>query len=124
LLRVADLMHEGDELPLAGEAVRMDEAILVITAKRFGCVAIVDTDGLLLGIITDGDLRRHMAPDLLKKPAASIMTRAPHTIRPDALAVEALRLMNESAITSLFVTSNNRPVGILHVHDCLRAGVV
>jgi arabinose-5-phosphate isomerase len=123
LLRVADLMHDGDELPLAGEAVRMDEAILVITAKRFGCVGIVDADGLLLGIITDGDLRRHMAPDLLKKPAASIMTRAPHTIRPDALAAEALRLMNESAITSLFVTADNRPVGILHVHDCLRAGV-
>jgi arabinose-5-phosphate isomerase len=123
LLRVADLMHEGDELPLAGDAVRMDEAILVITAKRFGCVGIVDGNGFLLGIITDGDLRRHMTPDLLKQPAASIMTRAPHTIRPDALAAEALRLMNESAITSLFVTADNRPVGILHVHDCLRAGV-
>ncbi|MDZ4737036.1 MAG: KpsF/GutQ family sugar-phosphate isomerase [Rhodospirillaceae bacterium] len=123
LLRVGDLMHAGDELPVTAATTRMDEAILVITAKRFGCVGIVDDKGALLGIITDGDLRRHMAPDLLKKPVAAIMTGAPHTIRPDALAAEALRLMNENAITSLFVTADGRPVGILHIHDCLRAGV-
>ncbi|MEX2296251.1 MAG: KpsF/GutQ family sugar-phosphate isomerase [Dongiaceae bacterium] len=123
LLRVGDLMHAGDELPVTAATTRMDEAILVITAKRFGCVGIVDANGALLGIITDGDLRRHMSVDLLKKPVAAVMTSAPRTIRPDALAAEALRLMNESAITSLFVTTEGRPVGILHIHDCLRAGV-
>ncbi|MEX0810160.1 MAG: KpsF/GutQ family sugar-phosphate isomerase [Dongiaceae bacterium] len=123
LLRVGDLMHDGDEVPVTAATTGMDEAILVITAKRFGCVGIVDDKGALLGIITDGDLRRHMAPDLLKKPAAAIMTGTPHTIRPDALAAEALRVMNENAITSLFVTVAGQPVGILHIHDCLRAGV-
>jgi arabinose-5-phosphate isomerase len=123
LLRVGDLMHGSGEVPIAAPDARMDEAILVMTAKRFGCVGIVDADGKLVGIITDGDLRRHMADGLLHKKAADVMTARPRTIRADALAAEALRLMNENAITSLFVTAADRPVGILHIHDCLRAGV-
>ena len=123
LLRVGDLMHAGDEIPLASPELRMDEAILVMTAKRFGCVGIADRDGNLVGIITDGDLRRHMEDGILHQTAGAVMTPAPRTIRPDALAVEALNLMNERSITSLFVTADGKPVGILHVHDCLRAGV-
>ncbi len=123
LLRVGDLMHAGDEIPIAAPDMRMDEAILVMTAKRFGCVGIADGDGRLVGIITDGDLRRHMADGMLRQTAGAVMTPAPRTIRPDALAAEALNLMNESSITSLFVTADDKPVGILHIHDCLRAGV-
>jgi len=123
LLRVGDLMHSGEEIPIVAPTTRMDEAILVMTAKRFGCVGIVDPAGSLLGVITDGDLRRHMAAGLLNLNARDVMTAQPRTIRPDALAAEALREMNESSITSLFVTAGDRPVGILHIHDCLRAGV-
>ncbi len=94
-----------------------------MTNKRLGCVAIVDTEGVLQGIITDGDLRRHMSPGLLDLTAADVMTRAPKTIGADALASEAVGLMNSNAITNLFVVEDGRPVGILHIHDCLRAGV-
>jgi arabinose-5-phosphate isomerase len=101
----------------------MADAILVISAKRLGCVGVVDGGGALAGIITDGDLRRHMRPDLLELAAAEVMTRAPKTIRPQALAAEALGVMNQHAITSLFVVEDGRPVGLIHIHDCLRAGV-
>jgi arabinose-5-phosphate isomerase len=104
----------------------------VLTAKRLGCVGIVDGNGRLAGIITDGDLRRHMAPDLLQRPVRAVMSAKPTTIRPRALAAEALRIMNEAnrggGITNLFVvepapTGGTRPVGVLHIHDILRAGV-
>ena len=123
LLKVADLMHRGEEVPLASGDTAMADALLVMTNKRFGCVAIVDGDGVLQGVITDGDLRRHMSPGLLDLTAAEVMTRAPKTIGADALASEAVGLMNENAITNLFVVEDGRPVGILHIHDCLRAGV-
>ena len=126
LLMVSDIMHSGDELPLAGPQTPMSEALVEMSAKSFGCVGIVDAAGALVGIITDGDLRRHMDDDLMSKPAHSVMTAGPRTIRPDALAVEALSLMNDRSprITCLFVTDKrNRPTGIVHVHDCLRAGV-
>ena len=123
LLKVADLMHRGEEVPLAGGDTAMADALLVMTNKRFGCVAIVDGDGVLQGVITDGDLRRHMSPGLLDLTAAEVMTRAPKTIGADALASEAVGLMNSNAITNLFVVEDGRPVGILHIHDCLRAGV-
>ncbi len=123
-LRVAHLMHGGDELPLIGTDSVMSEAILVMTAKRFGTVGVHGADGRLVGIITDGDLRRHMSPDLLQRETASVMTVNPKTIRPQALAAEALGVMNAKKITSLFVVeADNRPIGILHIHDCLRAGV-
>jgi len=123
LLRVTEMMHDGAELPLAPLDIKVSEAILVMTAKRFGCVGLIDAEGRLAGIITDGDLRRHMNPDLLAQPAKSIMTLNPKTIRTSALAGEALGIMNSLAITSLFVTDDGRPVGIIHIHDCLRAGV-
>jgi arabinose-5-phosphate isomerase len=96
-----------------------------MTAKRFGCVGVVDEDGRLAGIVTDGDLRRHMSPDLLDRRAADLMTPAPKTIRPQALAAEALAMMNqaERPFTVIFVVEGERPVGVLHMHDCLRAGV-
>jgi arabinose-5-phosphate isomerase len=123
LLRVRDLMHVGAELPLAPVATPMHRAILAMTAGRFGCLGLVAEDGTLAGIITDGDLRRAMAPDLLSRSAEEVMTRAPRTIAGEALAAEAMRLMNEWRITALFVTEAGRPVGIIHVHDLLRAGV-
>ena len=124
LLKVSDIMHGGDELPLVGEQVPMSEALVVMTAKSFGCVGVVDPAGRLLGIVTDGDLRRHMGTDLVARPAAAVMTRAPKTIGPDALATEAVLAMNTRSITNLFVVADGRPVGVLHIHDCLRAGVV
>ena len=123
LLRVADIMHGPDEMPLVDGEMVMADALITMTAKRFGCVGVVDGDGALLGIVTDGDLRRHMAPDLLAKTVRVVMTRRPKTIRPGALAGEALGLMNARAITSLFVVEGNRPIGIVHIHDCLREGV-
>jgi len=127
LLRVADIMHGPEELPLCRPETPMAEAILIMTNKRFGCVGIAGDDGRLVGIVTDGDLRRHMDADLLRNSAGEVMTGAPKTIRAQALAAEALGLMNARAITSLFVVDETRgggrPVGILHIHDCLRAGV-
>ncbi len=123
LLKVSDLMHAGDELPLASADVTMAEALIVMTAKSFGCIGIVDKAGTLLGIVTDGDLRRHMSPDLLGRLATDVMTVAPTTVRPDALAGEAVQIMNSRSITNLFVVNDAIPVGVLHIHDCLRAGV-
>ncbi|MBV8737212.1 MAG: KpsF/GutQ family sugar-phosphate isomerase [Alphaproteobacteria bacterium] len=124
LLRVADIMHIGDAMPLIALATPMSEAILVMTAKSFGCVGACDGQGRLVGIITDGDLRRHMADDLLNRRVSEILHPQPKTTGPGALAAEALGLMNRSAITSLFVLDDNRcPIGFLHMHDCLRAGI-
>lgn len=123
LLKVRELMHAEPEVPLIALAAPMSEALIVMSAKSFGCVGIVDAAGLLAGIITDGDLRRHMAPDLLERPAAEVMTRSPLTVGPDSLAAEALGLMNDRKVTSLFVVADGRPVGLVHMHDCLRAGV-
>lgn len=127
LRRVRELMHDGDAMPLAGPSTAMDRALLVMTEKRFGCLGIIGADGRLVGIITDGDLRRAMGPELLSRHASDIMTISPRTIGPEALAEEALHLMNapERPITSLFVVdAGGRPRGILHVHDLLRAGLV
>ncbi len=122
-IRVSDLMHSGDQLPLVNEHTPMREALLVMTAKTFGCAGVLDAKGRLAGIVTDGDLRRHMRPDLLEKSAGEVMTQKPLTIRPGALAAEALGIMNERKITSLFAVEDGKPAGILHIHDCLRAGV-
>ena len=126
LKRVRDLMHEGDAIPLGPPDMPMHRALLVMTEKRFGCLGVVNTAGTLVGVVTDGDLRRHMGPDLLSRDVAAIMTRHPRTIGPDALGAEALHEMNarERPITALFVVDGTRQVvGILHVHDLLRAGV-
>lgn len=119
---VGDLMHGGDELPLVRPDTPMSAALIEMSAKRFGCIGITDDAGILVGVITDGDLRRHMSERLLTEPAAAIMTRDPQTIRVGATAAEALHIMSERSITVLFVVEDRRPVGVLHLHDCLRAG--
>ncbi len=122
LTKVGELMHTGDALPLVGAGTPMGETLLVMTQKGFGCVGVVSEEGRLSGIITDGDLRRHL-DGLLARTAGEVMTEAPKSIRSGALAAEALGVMNASAITNLFVVDGDLPVGIIHIHDCLRAGV-
>ncbi len=117
-----DLMHTGDAVPLARAGTRMSDAILEMTAKGFGCIGIVDGTRLV-GIITDGDLRRHMRADLLDARVDDVMTKNPKTVRPDQLASEALELLNAMKITALMVVDAGKPVGIVHFHDLLRAGV-
>ena len=123
LVKVERLMHKGDRVPLARPDTVMADALLIMTSHSFGCIGLVDGEERLVGVITDGDLRRNMGERLLDMPAADVMTARPRTVPPDALADQALRVMNENGITSLFVVEDDRPVGILHIHDCLRAGV-
>ncbi len=123
LLKAENLMHSGDKIPLASEKEQMKDVLITMSAKGFGCVCVVDDNKKMQGIITDGDLRRTMCNDFLLLKAWQIMTKNPVTISPDTLAVEALRIMNEKKITALFVVENKVPLGILHMHDCLRAGV-
>jgi arabinose-5-phosphate isomerase len=124
LLRVGDIMHSGDAVPLVGPDAPMSEAILVMSSKSFGCVGVRGAEGRLIGVITDGDLRRHMDDGLLGRTVAEIMHDEPKTITAAHLAAEALGVMNRFAITALFVVDEAmRPAGFLHMHDCLRAGV-
>jgi arabinose-5-phosphate isomerase len=126
LRRVREVMHDGDAVPLATPAMPMEQALLLMTGKGFGCVGVVDQDRLV-GIVTDGDLRRAMGPGLLDRSVREVMTANPRTIRPDALAADALHAMNAGRrpVTSLFVVDeSNRPLGIIHVHDLLRVGLV
>ena len=124
LLRVGDIMHAGNSVPLVSPDAPMSEAILVMTAKSFGCVGVRGADGRLLGVITDGDLRRHMDDRLLSRAVGEVMHREPKTITAGQLAAEALGVMNRFAITALFVVDDGmRPSGFLHMHDCLRAGI-
>ncbi|SKA12326.1 KpsF/GutQ family sugar-phosphate isomerase [Consotaella salsifontis] len=122
LTKIGDIMHTGEELPLVASGTMMDEAIVVMSRKGFGCVAVV-ADGLLAGIVTDGDLRRHLGPDLLSQPVDVVMTRQPKTIEPDMLAAKALEILNSANITALMVARGREPVGIIHMHDLLRLGV-
>lgn len=124
LQRVCELMHDGDALPLVSEQTPMQEVLLTMTAGHFGTAGVLDKNGALVGVITDGDLRRHMGDGLLTSKAADIMTAAPKTISFDALATEALALMQDKSITSLFVVESGMPVGIIHIHDFLREGVI
>ena len=123
LSRVRDLMHAGEALPIVAADTPMSDTLIEISKKSFGVVGVTDTDGNLAGIITDGDLRRKMA-GLLDHSAAEVMTRNPTTIAPDALAEEAVAIMNKRKITCLFVTDGGGPaLGLLHIHDCLRVGL-
>jgi arabinose-5-phosphate isomerase len=126
LMRVGELMHTGDEVPLVAETASMDEAVAVMSAKRFGCVGVVGADGGLAGIVTDGDIRRRFGEALSGRRVTEIMTRGPKTVRPGALVSEALALMNRAdrPVTTLFVTEGPQaaPLGLLHIHDCLKAG--
>lgn len=123
LAYVRDLMHRGDELPLATAHLNMAKALIIMTEKSFGCLGIVDEAGRLIGVITDGDLRRHMSDHLLSQTAGEVMTPNPKSVPPDTLAQAALELLNSAKITSLFVVEDGRPIGIVHVHDLLRVGV-
>ena len=128
LQKVSDLMHTGDEMPLLDEHAALRQIILTMSSKMLGCVGIVDEEGNLSGMITDGDLRRAMVNsadnDLFSKTAVDIMTRDPKTTSPDILVAEALNIMNTTGkgITQLFVVDGKKPIGIIHMHDCLRAG--
>jgi arabinose-5-phosphate isomerase len=123
LLHARDVMHGGEKLPLATPATTMRDAIVLITQKGFGVLGIVDEAGQLVGIITDGDLRRHLSHDFLDKTAGDVMTRAPKTIPGDMLLASAMEFLNRTSITAVFVVEDGRPVGIIHLHDLLRHGV-
>jgi arabinose-5-phosphate isomerase len=118
-----DLMHAGDAVPLKPTGTQMSDALVEMSSKGFGCVGIVDARGQIVGIVTDGDLRRHMRPDLMTALVDDVMTKNPKTISRDLLASEALEILNSSKITALIVTDAKKPVGIVHLHDILRAGV-
>ena len=123
LLSVKDLMHTGGEMPLACPSAPMGEALVVMTGKRLGCLGIVE-NGLLIGIITDGDLRRHMGPGLLDSRAGDVMTPGPVSFSPETMAAKALAAMQEKGITNAFVLSpEGRPEGVVHIHDFLAAWV-
>jgi arabinose-5-phosphate isomerase len=118
-----DLMHGGAAMPLIALGTKMSEAIVEISSKGFGCVGVTDAHGTLVGIITDGDLRRHMRPDLLGAKVEEVMSANPKVAHGDQLATEVLELLNSSKITTVFVAEGRKPIGILHMHDLLRAGV-
>jgi arabinose-5-phosphate isomerase len=125
LRHVSDIMHTGDEMPLIKDTAIMQEALMTMSAKMLGCVGILNDNGDLVGMITDGDLRRWMAPNLIEEKVSKVMTKNPRTISPDMLIAEAVNVMNNTGrgITNLFVVEGKKPVGVLHIHDCLRAGV-
>jgi arabinose-5-phosphate isomerase len=117
------MMHQGSAVPLVQIGTPMSEALVQMSAKGFGCVGGVRYADQLPGLPTDGDLRRHMRPDLLDAKVDTVMTRSPITVRPDQLASEAIEIVNSAKITALFVVDDGRAVGIVHLHDLLRAGV-
>jgi arabinose-5-phosphate isomerase len=123
---VRDIMHTGDAIPLKPLGTKMSDALVEMSAKGFGCVCILDNSGDIVGIITDGDLRRHMRPDLMTALVDEVMTKNPKTIAPGMLATEIMRESVDSsrpAVSVLIVAEGRKPVGIVHVHDVLRAGV-
>lgn len=128
LKRVKDLMHKNDKVPLAAQDTLMKDVLLIMTSKSFGCVGLTDDNGSLTGIITDGDLRRHMCADLLDLSANDVMTKNPLTVEGHVLAQEALALLNQFKRTNLFVVDQqdnlNIPIGIIHIHDFLRSNIV
>ena len=123
---VKDVMHHGDALPLIDKDVMMDEALLIMTEKGFGCLGVVNPQSALIGIVTDGDLRRHMSADLLNKTVGDIMTKDPMTIESNSMTAQALNIMNENKIQCLFVcdtsTTQKEPIGLIRVLDLLRIG--
>ena len=124
LKHVSDVMRKEDALPLSTPTTKMSEALVVMTEKACGCLGIVDAQGKLVGILTDGDLRRHMSSDLLNLKIQDVMTRSPKTIEPDVLTSEALEILNSKSITCIFVIDGeNKPIGLVHIHDLLRIGV-
>ena len=124
LQKVSDLMHKGESMPILPYNASMHDALIEMTSKRLGCVGFIDESGNLTGIITDGDLRRCLSSDILEKKACDVMTVNPKVISPDAMASEAVKLMHEKKITNIFAVENGKPVGVIHIHDCIDSGVV
>lgn len=125
LLKVSDVMAKGDEMPLVDPKMMMSDALVIMTEKSLGCLGVVDERGVLIGVITDGDLRRHMTADIIVRSAGDIMTKTPKTIPPTMLGTEAVGLMNTAKITNVFVVdADGKPLGLLHLHHLLQAGVV
>ena len=124
LQRVSDLMHTGEEMPLLEEHAGMQSGLLEMTSKRLGCVGFVNSNGDLTGILTDGDLRRCLTPDVLEKTAIELMTKNPKTVTKDTIASEAMKIMHDKKITNLFVIEDKKPIGVIHIHDLLNHGVV
>ncbi len=124
LRHVSDIMHTGEEMPLIGKDAIMQDALITMSSKMLGCVGIVDDNGDLIGMITDGDLRRWMSPNLITEKVSKVMTKNPRTITKDILIAEAVNVMNNTGkgITNVFVVENKKPIGIVHIHDCLKAG--
>ncbi len=123
LSHVSDAMHDGDAVPIVNLHTVMSEALINMSAKSFGCVGVIDDDGKLVGVVTDGDLRRHMDSGLLEKSVVDVMSCDPETVNPQTPASNALEILNANSITSLFVVENGMPMGIVHIHDLLRLGV-
>jgi len=123
-IKVKDLMRKKQDLPLVSSDAKIEEVLLEMTSKHLGCSGVVDSLGSLVGIITDGDIRRHINKDFMNLCAEELMTKNPTTIEEQTLAIQAVAIMNEKKITNLFVVENQKAIGILHIHDCLRAGVV
>ena len=123
LQRVSDLMHSGEDMPLLDEHTNMQVALLEMTSKRLGCVGFVNSQGRLTGMLTDGDLRRCLSAQILEQDAYNLMTKNPKTISKEAMASEALKIMHDKKITNLFVVENEKPIGVIHIHDLLNNGV-
>ena len=123
LQKVSDLMHTGTEMPILEETASMQQVLIEMTSKRLGCVGFINKSGELTGILTDGDLRRCLSANVLDKVAHEIMTKNPKTISKDSIASSAVKIMNDKKITNLFVVENNKPVGVIHIHDLLSKGI-
>lgn len=123
LTHIGDIMRRGEDIPIVPPGTKMPDAVMMLSKKRLGCVCVVNEDGRLVGIITDGDLARNLHRNLAEFVVDDIMTREPKTVRPDMLASQAMALLNQHAISALVVTEDDRPVGIVHFHDLLRIGV-
>ena len=124
LQKVSDLMHTGEEMPILPMDTGMQETLLEMTSKRLGCVGFINNNGELVGILTDGDLRRCLSNDILTKKASDVMTKNPKVISPDAMATEAVKLMQDKKITNIFAVKDGKPIGVIHIHDCLSSGIL
>ncbi len=124
LKQVSEIMHVGNSMPISKLGTLVKDAIVQISEKGFGCIGVVNEGGKLIGIITDGDLRRHLTADILHNPVESIMSDSPITVQPEMLVGAALELLNSSEITALYVVENEKPIGIVHLHDLLRVGAI
>ena len=120
LVKLSEIMHGKSELPLVDENELMSKVLISITEKSFGCVGVINNNRNLVGVITDGDLRRNMNSDIINKKAKLVMTNKPYLVSQDTIVAEALNIMNTKKITSLFICKNKKPIGIVHIHDLLR----